>query len=111
MGTGNAAHFQPPNSPFIHPELSLLLEEGPVGDGVKGCAEVGLIHRGSHFVSGSEFKRLGSEFKLNIPGRLLILFVIENGIQEDMPHDLSREQGETEQPVVSQIAFFPKCNK
>lgn len=50
--------FSPPNSPFIHPELSLLLEKGPVGDGVKGHAEVSLIHRDSHFVSGSEFKRL-----------------------------------------------------
>lgn len=42
--------FSPPNSPFIQPELSLLLEEGPVGDGVRGHAEVTLIHRDSNFV-------------------------------------------------------------
>lgn len=42
--------FSPPNSPFIQPELSLLLEEGSVGDGVKGHAEVSLIHRNSNSV-------------------------------------------------------------
>lgn len=38
------------NSPFIQSELSLLLGEGPVGDGVKGHTEGCLIHRDSNFV-------------------------------------------------------------
>lgn len=40
----------PQNSPFIQSELSLLLEEGPVGDGLKGRTEGSLIHRDSNFV-------------------------------------------------------------
>lgn len=62
--------FNPCNSPFIQPPFSLLPEEGPVGESVKGHAEFSLINRDSNFVIKC---CQASESKLNIPDNLLVL--------------------------------------
>ncbi|XP_059684163.1 nesprin-1-like [Gavia stellata] len=70
--------------------ITLFQRESPVGDGVKGRTEVRIIHRDSNFViKGCQI----SESKLNIPDYFLVLFILENGFQGDVLHDLSREQG------------------